>query len=207
MNQIILLFLTFFCLNTLNAQHREVVIFFNDSTSLEGFGEVRNDKIYFKLEQKDKLTEWDYNSVYAIHFVGYGFIEKYEYVSSDKYRKPRIMELIEEGNVLLYELPKEIIITNIVSRINYEVRKTSNDFDINNNPNNPVKSIKEYFIKMPNNEKAIDIVFSFKTRVERYFSDCPELIEKVNNKTFTKYTIPEMIIFYNDYCNDELLRD
>ena len=207
MKRLILLVVIFLCCNSLKAQHREVVIFFNDSTSLEGFGEVKKDKIYFKLEQKDELTEWDYKSVYAIHFVGYGFIEKYEYVKSDKYRKPRIMQLIEEGNVFLYELPKQIVITNIVSRINYEVRKTSNDYELNGNPFKRVKFIKEYFIKMPNNEKAIDIVFSFKTRVERYFSDCPELIEKVNDKTFTKYNIPEMIIYYNDYCGNELLKD
>ena len=207
MKRLILLVVIFLCCNSLKAQHSQVVIFFNDSTSLDGYGEVINDKIYFKLEQKDELTEWDYNSVYAIHFVGYGFIEKYEYVKSDKYRKPRIMQLIEEGNVFLYELPKQIVITNIVSRINYEVRKTSNDYELNGNPFNRVKFIKEYFIKMPNNEKAIDIVFSFKTRVERYFSDCPELIEKVNNKTFTKYNIPEMIIFYNDYCGNDLLKD
>ncbi len=80
MKRTILLFFILFCLNTLKAQHREIIIFFNDSTSLEGFGEVRKNKIYFKLEQNDKLSEWDYLSVRAIHFVGYGFIEKYEYV-------------------------------------------------------------------------------------------------------------------------------
>jgi hypothetical protein len=203
MKKTILLFFIFLCLNILKAQNREVVIFFNDSTSLDGFGEVKNDKIYFKLEQKDKPTVFDYNSVHAIHFVGYGFIEKYEYVKSDKYKKPKIMELVEKGKITLYMLPKQIIITNIVSDINYQVRKTNSDFNINENPNNPVKFINEYFIKFPTNETAIDIVFSFKKRVLRYFSDCPELIEKVNNKTFTKSTIPEMIYFYNDYCNDE----
>jgi hypothetical protein len=160
---------------------------------LDGFGEVKNDKIYFKLEQKDKPTVFDYNSVHAIHFVGYGFIEKYEYVKSDKYKKPKIMELIEKGKVNLYAFSEIRTIDNYSSN-------QVNGFPVSNYK---TKLIVEYFIKFPTNEIAIDIVFSFKKRVLRYFSDCPELIEKVNNKTFTKSTIPEMIYFYNDYCNDE----
>lgn len=201
MSRIILLFFTFSCLNTLKAQHREVIIFFNDSTSLEGFGEVRKNKIYFKLEQNDKLSEWDHLSVRAIHFVGYGFIEKYEYVKSDKYNKPKIMELLEEGNVNLYAF-SEIVTKSYLPGINFP-----------NNPNAfPAPVYKtglqvEYFIKRPNEDVATDIVFSFKRRAIRYFSDCPELIEKINNKTFTSANIPEIVTFYNDYCNDELLRD
>ncbi|RBA28059.1 hypothetical protein [Flavobacterium tibetense] len=193
MKKSILPFFIFLCLNILKAQHREVVVFFNDSTSLDGFGEVKNDKIYFKLEQKDKPTVFDYNSVHAIHFVGYGFIEKYEYVKSDKYKKPKIMELIEKGKVNLYAFSEIRTIDNYSSN-------QVNGFPVSNYK---TKLIVEYFIKFPTNEIAIDIVFSFKKRVLRYFSDCPELIEKVNNKTFTKSTIPEMIYFYNDYCNDE----
>lgn len=201
MSRIIILFFTFFCLNTLKAQHREVVIFFNDSTSLEGFGEVRKNKIYFKLEQNDKLSEWDYLSVRAIHFVGYGFIEKYEYVKSDKYNKPKIMELIEEGNVNLYVF-SEIVTKSYVPDINFS-----------NKPNGFSPSVYktglqvEYFIKRPNEDSATDITFSFKRRAIRYFSDCPELLEKINNRTFTSTNIPEIVAYYNDYCNNDLLKD
>jgi hypothetical protein len=58
--------------------YREASILFNDSTTIKGFGELRNNKIYFKLKQEDKPSEWQSDFAKGLIFTGYGFSEKYE---------------------------------------------------------------------------------------------------------------------------------
>ena len=46
-------------------------MYFNDSTSIEGLGYIKNNKIFFKLEEKEAFSEWSFESVYRIDFYGF----------------------------------------------------------------------------------------------------------------------------------------
>jgi hypothetical protein len=85
------------------SQEREATIIFNDSTSIKGFGEIKNENIYFRVSQEDEITKWSFDMAKGLTFSGYGFSEKYEYVKPDKYSTPILLEVIEEGNVNLYK--------------------------------------------------------------------------------------------------------
>ena len=68
---------------------------------LEGIGEIKNEKIYFRVDANSEKSEWDWDMARGLIFTGYGFSEKYEYFKPDRHSKPILMELIEEGNVNL----------------------------------------------------------------------------------------------------------
>lgn len=184
-------------------------ILFNDGTTIKGYGEIKRNKILFRLTEKEEFTEWDYNSVKGISFSGFGFVEKYEYVIPDKYSEPKLMEVIEIGKVNLYRrwknnVGKKIILltsqsySNLISNI-VNLNDTGNltsDIDVYNKE--PI-----HYVKKENELYATDINFSFKTRVLRYFADCEIVIKKIKNRTFKVDNIPELISYYNNFCYEE----
>lgn len=103
MKLILQLLFLFFINFTFGQDYREATIIFNDSTSVKGFGEIKKNTIYFKVKQKDQPSKWSYDIAKGLTFSGYGFSEKYEYVKFEKNRDPRIMEVIEEGELILYK--------------------------------------------------------------------------------------------------------
>jgi hypothetical protein len=179
---VIFLFLTY----PIFSQEREAKIVFIDSTSIQGYGEIKNEKIYFRVDLKSKKSEWDYDYTKGLIFSGYGFTEKYEYVKPDKYSKPILMEVIEEGNINLY-------------------KKSYNNYVNGLGPGQFGSYVfsSAYYVKKNNEENATELTFSFKSRSLRYFSDCEKLIEKIKNREFKVNTIPEIVYYYNDYCGKE----
>lgn len=186
-----------------------VTIIFNDSTTVKGFGEIKRNKILFKLTKQEEFTEWSYDMVKGIVFSGYGYVEKYEYIKPDKYTEPKIMEVLETGEVSLYKRWKTVVNINILN----------NNINILNDFPTPIVSddpFREYdkdlngfnkepilYIKRQHEKNATDINFSFKTRALRYFADCEIAIKKIKNKTFNIDNIPELISYYNNYCYEE----
>lgn len=81
-NLLSILFLLF--TNIIFCQEREARILFLDSTSIEGYVEIKKEKIYFRVDLKSEKTEWDYDMVNGIIFDAYGFSEEYEYVKKNE---------------------------------------------------------------------------------------------------------------------------
>ncbi len=181
---IFLLFLSF----NMYSQYNDVKMYFNDSTSIEGLGYISKDKIYFKLEEKEKFSEWGLESVYRIDFFGFeNEVRTFEYIFSDGHNKFRLMELVIEGEVNLYKLEKDIVVYNNSSKENIS--------------NSYISTATGYFVKHKKDKTAIDIMFGFKKRIARFFSDCPDIIEMVNDKTFSKDDIDLIVKYYNDNCS------
>lgn len=186
-----ILYLIFFFSYSLFCQEREATIVFNDSSSVKGFGEIKNEKIYFRVDLKSEKSKWSYDSAKALIFSGYGFSETYEYIKPDKYSEPILMEVIEEGNVNLYR------------KSSYGLKV---DLRISNKTIGPIGDYSHsstYYVKRINETNATDITFSFKSRASRYFADCIEVVNKIKSKEFNSNKILEMVYFYNDYCGKE----
>lgn len=195
MKKIIVLIVITLC-TTLSGQEREATILFNDSTSVKGFGEIKKEKIYFRVSLDAKIKEWDFEMASGLIFSGYGFSEKYLYIKPDKYsKKPIIMEVIEEGNVNLYK-------KSFITEKAYD-DPTKSITDINNRKTYVYDFESTYYVKRKNEENATDLSFSFKTNSIKYFSDCKILVEKINKKEFKKDNIVEIVYYYNDYCDEE----
>ena len=182
------------------SQEREATIIFNDSTSIKGFGEIKNEKIYFRVSLEDEVTKWSYDMAKGLTFSGYGFSEKYEYVNPDKYSNPILMEVIEEGNVNLYK--KNSFGLKMGVGVSAGFSSSGNGFaGVGPSLNYDLKSV--FYVKRKNESNATDITFSFKAKSLKYFSDCKIIIEKINKREFKKETITEMVYYYNDYCGKE----
>ncbi|HSD13205.1 MAG TPA: hypothetical protein VLB74_01010 [Flavobacterium sp.] len=207
------LFLIFFqfCI-TCYCQERNATIVFIDNTTMEGLGEIKRNKIYFRISEEDEKTEWNYEMAKGIIFSGYGFYEKYEYQKPDKYSNPIIMEVVEEGDINLYR--KNQIgtytpnfragdIRTIFPATNQTFHKPTDAG--NSAPPYPLTDdfATTYFVKRDSEEFATEISFSFKSRSLKYFADCESIIKKIKSRTFNSKNIPEIVTYYNNYCYTE----
>ena len=177
------------------SQEREASVLFNDSTSIKGFGEIKKEKIYFRVSLTNEKSEYSYDLAKGLVFSGYGFSEKYEYVKPDKYSKPILMEVIEEGNVNLYKKSSSGL------KMGIGVSAGNSHIGIGPEINYDYSSV--YYAKRMNEENATDLTFSFKSRSLKYFSDCQIIIEKIKQREFKVDTITEMVFYYNEYCGKE----
>lgn len=185
------LYIVFFLFLSFNmySQYNDVKMYFNDSTSIEELGYIKKDKIYFKLEEKEEFSEWGLESVYRIDFYGFeNEVRSFEYVYSDAQNKFRLMELVIEGEVNLYKLENEVIIIPTYLPKNNIIGVVQ------------ISKANGYFVKHKKDTTAIDILFGFKKRIVRFFSDCPDIIEMVEDKTFTRDDIELIVIYYNKNC-------
>jgi hypothetical protein len=192
MKLIIPLFFFLFINVTFSQDYREATIVFNDSTSIKGFAEIKNNEIYFKLKQEDKPDKWSYDIAKGIIFSGYGFSGKLEYLKSGKNSKPKILEVIEEGNINLYR----------ESRMYYTSNGNTTAGKLPTNFSTYEFTTETFYVKKKSEEFATDISFSFKTTAKKYFSDCEKIIEKIKNGKFTRKNIPDMVFYYNEYCDE-----
>ena len=172
-------------------QYREGKIIFNDNTSIIGYGEIKNNKILFKVSLKDQPSEWNYEMAKGIIYSSYGFSEKYVYGKLSKEAVPKLLEVIDEGTISLYKYAT-------IERVSSGYFPNSGGFG--NHPTVTDKFKKEYYVKKDNEEYPTNLNLNFKSTAIKYFSDCQIICEKINKRIFTKDTIEKMVNYYNDYC-------
>ena len=63
---------------------------------------IKNEKIKFRLSLDDKPDNWDDKSVSKVEFYGFNIKKTYEYLKPNKHEKPRLFELLVDGEVSLY---------------------------------------------------------------------------------------------------------
>jgi hypothetical protein len=180
---------------------------FNDSTTVDGFGSINKNKIYFRASLDDKPDIWISDIVEGITFLGFESTVKYEYVSLDEFShpEPQLLEVVENGNVTLYVRARKI------------VNVSSNSFNSNNSNISIIKSVSndvipfqsakedgsvEIFVKRANEKFPTSLNWAFYKRAAKYFSDCEVLSKKIVKGEFSKNKILEIVQYYNDICAD-----
>ena len=198
---LIALFLLF---NNLNAQDQEATLFFNDGTSLKGYGAIEDDyriKFRLTLDEDDKGDVWTDIMAKGITFYGFDKEVRYEY-QYEKFDKsyPLLLEVVEEGNVNLYVDSHQVVFYNY-NQIG------EGDFNVNTieGYHSDIK-INKYYIKKKNEDLVIKInnKFFYK-KAKEYFKDCPSLIENMKSKKYTKSNALDLVYYYNDLCDDEII--
>lgn len=176
------------------SQTQEATIHFNDGTSIFGYGEIKNNwKIKFRTSKDIKADVWTDYMVSGITFHGFDADVEYRYMYEEEdQRYPLLLEVLTEGEVTLYAdvfsatiFMPFIASGNVISISTVELPKST---------------------KLYVNRKSAFIISnlngSFKRKVRAYFSDCPVLLEKVNNNEFGRQHIIELVNYYNDFCTD-----
>jgi hypothetical protein len=189
--------------NFVFSQDQEATILFNDGSTIEGFGSINKNKIYFRASLDDKPDSWSYDMVKGITFLGFESTIKYEYVLLDEFSKPepQLLEVVEEGNVTLYARIKE---TFQAASFN------SNGFNVNGTrivTNNIVSYrsgrenvITDIYVKRVNEKYPTSLNSGFYKKVVKYFSDCEVINKKIDKGEFSKNKILELVQYYNDIC-------
>lgn len=199
----LLIFIFILIINFAFSQDQEATIVFNDGSSIEGFGSINKNKIYFRASLDDKPDSWSYDMVKGITFLGFESTIKYEYVLLDEFSKPdpQLLEVVEEGNVVLYARIRETFQTTGFNSNGFNVHSariaTNNIVSYRNGRENVTT---ELYVKRANEKYPLSLNSSFYKRAVKYFSDCEVLSKKIDKGEFSKNKILEIVQYYNDIC-------
>ena len=149
-----------------------------------------NLNIRFKMTRDDKLNKIKKEEISEIK-ISDNIFKYVNYLNGSK-TKILALEKIIDGDVSLFvrrEYHKERSLTGSYSsfRGSYE---------------------KHYYIGNSNGESLIYLKFAnsysskFLKRTDKYFSDCPELIQKIDNRGFERNDIEGIVNYYNSECGN-----
>lgn len=198
-----IIFVSILIANFAFCQDQEAAILFNDGSSIEGFGSINRNKIYFRASLDDKADSWSYDMVKGITFLGFESTIKYEYVLLDEFShpEPQLLEVVEEGNVVLYARIRETFQTTGFNSNGFNVHSaqitTNNVVSYRSGRENVTTDI---FVKRVNEKYPLSLNSSFYKRAVKYFSDCDVLSKKIDKGEFSKNKILEIVQYYNDIC-------
>jgi hypothetical protein len=183
------------------SQDQECILYFNDGTSIEGFGnlEVKGmldpiDKIKFRLTKEEKGDYWGFEDVSRITFIGFEFNKTFEYVKTSTLDKPKLLELLVEGEVNLYRN-----IDYVAGQIFFQKNSTFPTIIGDR------ETTKHYLIRETEEiATCIDcsILKSWAKNVSKYLADCDTLVRDLKNHKYSFAELEDTIIYYNDICVD-----
>jgi hypothetical protein len=183
------------------AQQNRAELIFKDGTVLNGLAEPINDNnIKFRKERKAKRQYFNFSEVDTLK-VYYDFKPKvYVLVDIEGKKFPKVLELAHAGkNVAYYRVISQSYSPGMAfGAVGGAAMMATGTTYIN---------ITHSYARKTNQEKAIHLGSSswisknFKTAASNYFSDCPKLVEKIQNKELKKKHIQEIIMFYNTECD------
>lgn len=180
------------------SQDRPAIIYFNDSTSIKGFGEIKikaigflkKQVIMFRASTNDVADEWDESMVSGIKFISTDEIHKFVYIIPGKREDPVLAEVLVEGNVTLYIDRLDFL--SVFRPLNL---KEEDDYQA------PGIVEKDYvYVKRASEQYPTFLNGKFKTKATAYFHDCETLVARINDNKYSWATLQDMVEFYNDYC-------
>ncbi|NDP27795.1 MAG: hypothetical protein GZ087_10275 [Flavobacterium sp.] len=205
MNKKLIIFFLIFIANFGFCQNQDAIILFNDGSSVEGFGSINKNKIYFRASLDDKADSWSYDMVKGITLLGFESTIKYEYVLLDEFSKPepQLLEVVEEGNVVLYARIRETYQTASFNSSSFNVSSTrmvTNSIVSFRSGRDNVTA--EIYVKRADEKYPTSLNSSFYKKVAMYFSDCEVINKKIDKGEFSKNKILELVQYYNDICSE-----
>lgn len=190
------------------AQMRPAKIFFKtDSTSIEGLGEIKKNKIYFKVEESDQASELNADVVSGIIFSSYGYSEKYEFLETAPKKKPILVQVVDEGTATLY---LDVFVENNFFRPVIPIstsHTTANGIQTTSLTNystgydSDLRAV--FYVRRKNEAYPTNLSSNFAKTAQKYFVDCGILVKKLKTGEFSKKNIEEIVNYYNNYCYDD----
>ncbi|MGK4566630.1 hypothetical protein [Flavobacterium sp. 3HN19-14] len=156
----------------------------NNGKILSGLLKVTATSFKFKENENSETIKYDYNTATsAIVINSKNEALKYGYVYVDYQEKPLLLTVINDGFLKLY--------AEYISSYNGMGFRSTSTFHIKRTTD----KIGQYFVAYGYIPKI-----GFKKVVESYFSDCPQIQEKVENGEFKKGDFENIVNFYNQHC-------
>ncbi|TDS18600.1 hypothetical protein DFQ03_0306 [Maribacter caenipelagi] len=182
------------------AQSDTATLYFKNGNKLQGLAKLVNgDQVKFKKFKGDKSQKYHFENLEQV--VINDRVEPTTYIyleTSDGYFN--VVRELEIGAVNLYVLEQTgYSAPMFVGGTNGQMNMMhGNYYDIKNLY--VTKGVKGEVTHLGSNQ-----LFSknFKNAASDYFSDCPELVAKIQNKEYKKKHIRDIVNFYNLQCNDQ----
>ena len=181
------------------SQNQRCTIYLKDNTSIAGLGKIKADgNIKFKLNNESESTVYEASLIDRIEMNEKGTIETYKYKKL-KNNFDQWLKVIIEGSVNLYKsdvsgfyfAPGAMNTAGGFGGMSYGGGGNVTSYYINHEGESEVFKITSFG----------NISKSFKNTASDFFKDCPILVEKIQNKTYTKNDIEEVVEFYNMKCD------
>ena len=192
----LLIFTVFFSLHSA-AQKFKAELVFKDGRSMIGLGEpAQKNLIRFRKERKAKKEFFSFEEVDTLK-VFYDFdptIFVYQRIKGRIY--PDVLELAHVGkNVIFYR-------DNTQGYMTFHNAGGANGMETWK-----VVSLTHSFVRKPDEDEATHLGSNdwmsknFKKAASDFFSDCPRLVEKIQNRELKKKNLMAIIDFYNNVCD------
>lgn len=213
--------------NFIYSQKGEAVLILKDSTKINGIGEISGLSSIVTIKfRNDTLKYKTYNSkeIIGIDIFENDFPRKFRYKYVDGKKFPEIVEIVSIDNLSLYikiyeggtlssfpSFNQNNISNGINNPLQNKIKLPSGQEISTNQSQNSYLMIDfprySYFVGIGvSNQikslytKGLPFSKSFKNSMKDFFKDCPELLEKVENKEFTNDNLLEVLNFYNTEC-------
>lgn len=181
--------------------YEEATIHFHDGTSIRGFGKITvTSFIKFKTTEDGKPDTWTelmlkgitlHRPLYDIDFL---------YIEVEHRKTTRLLEVIELGEVSIFaEASSTVLPFTVFFNLGGSGPLIDNNLGFSNNYNQEVSF--DLYVKKEN-EEAINFstVFKFKKVATAFFKNCPQIVDRLNERKYKRRHIIEMVYYYNDYC-------
>ena len=189
MKQIALIIIILFSLQSFCQKDKGTITLLNGNV-LSGLVKVTSSSFKFKENMNSEAIKYDFNEATSATVVNSKNEElKYEYVYVEYQKKPLLLTVMTDGFLKLYAdfstsyggggMGAGMSFRNSST---YHIKRTTD-------------KLGQYFIAygyIPKEE--------FKKVVQSYFTDCPQLQDKVEKREFKKDDFEKIVEFYNQNC-------
>lgn len=181
-------------------QKTRAELIFKDGTTLKGFGEPTNvNTIRFKKERKAKKQFFSFEEVDTVKVYHDFEPTIYVLVNIQDKSNSKVLEMARAGKNVVYfrDISQGYTAPMATPIAGGTIMMSGGGF----------YNTKYSYVRKTNEEKAVFLGSSnwmsknFKNAASNFFSDCPELVEKIETKKFKKRDLKEIIEFYNTDCN------
>ncbi|WP_047549828.1 hypothetical protein [Psychroserpens sp. Hel_I_66] len=185
-------------------KYEEATIHFHDGTSIRGFGKITvTSRIKFKTTEDGEPDTWTELMLKGItlhrELVDIDFL----YIKVDRRKTLRLLEVIELGEISIFA---EASSTLLPFTVYFNVGGLGSPDILSNNllgvPNSYDQEVSFDIYAKKENEEAINFttVFKFKKVATKFFKNCPQIVDRLQDRKYKRGDIIEMVYYYNDYC-------
>jgi len=170
-----------------------------DGSVLTGLVKATSSSFKFKANKNDKAVKYDHATATSATVTNKdNEVLKYEFVYVDYQEKPLLLTVLREGFLTLYgEFSTHFYAggmgmgVGIGGGMGMGMGGSSSTYHIKR----ATDKMGQYYIAYGYIPKV-----GFKKVIKSYFTDCPQLQEKVEKGEFKKDDFEAIVLFYNDHC-------
>ncbi|MEM5563607.1 hypothetical protein WNY78_00755 [Psychroserpens sp. AS72] len=175
--------------------YEEATIHFHDGTSIRGFGKITyNSSIKFKTTEDGEPDTWTELMLKGITLHRELDDIDFLYVNVKNRSMMQLLEVIELGEI------------SIFVNVSPSTQSTSTTFNNSTGLLNSTTTFQnpnyEFFLKKDNESEAIRLfgIINFRKKAIEFFKNCPQIVDRLNERKYKRGHIIEMVYYYNDYC-------